>query len=106
MKKPKIINTLHFAKIHAVVLGFLGLIAGILYSFGGFIIDALVSIGWISSSSASTPGLSLGTLLAFQALIGMPILFAIFGFFAGALIAHLHNLISSWPLFRTALRIS
>ena len=73
-------------------MGFLGLIAGVLYSFGGLAIDALVSIGWITSTE--TPGLSSGTALAFLALIGMPILFAGFGFIVGAIIALIYNFLA------------
>ncbi|MFQ5677381.1 MAG: hypothetical protein ACE5G1_15945, partial [bacterium] len=72
----------------------IGLILGILYSFGGLIIDALVSMGWITS--AETPGLSFGTVLAFGALIGMPIIFATFGFIVGLIEAFLYNLFARW----------
>lgn len=83
MTKLKKINALSLAKFQAVLTAFLGLVAGILYSFGGLIIDALVSIGWITFPSTS--GLSYGTLLAFGALIGMPIIFASLGFIVGFL---------------------
>ena len=73
MAKETKINVLSLAKVHALTAGFLGLIAGILYSFGGLLIDALVSLDWITSSE--TPGLSYGTVLAFGALIGMPMIF-------------------------------
>ena len=59
----------------------LGFAAGILYSFGGLIIDVLVSADWISTSE--TPGLSFGTVLAFGALIGMPAIGATLGFVLG-----------------------
>ena len=70
-------------------MALVGLIFGILYSFGGAIIDVLVSQGWITT--ASTPGVSWGTALAFLAIIGMPIIFATFGFIAGAIGAFLYN---------------
>lgn len=82
------------AKLQAVIMAALGLVAGILYSFGGLIMDALVSAGWLDSSSTS--GLSLGTLLAFGALVGMPALFAIAGFAAGAIGATLFNIVAPW----------
>ncbi len=53
----------------------LGLVCGVLYSFGGLVVDLL------------TIGLNWGTVLAFGALVGMPIIFGAFGFFLGALIA-------------------
>ena len=66
-------------------MAFMGLILGVLYSFGGALIDVLVTIGWITSSE--TPGLSYGTALAFWAIIVMPLLLAIFGFMAGSISA-------------------
>lgn len=96
MIKVKKIGVLSFTKFQAIMMALLGLLAGIIYSFGGLIIDGLVSIGWVSSTSASTPGLSIGTVLAFGALIVMPIIFLIFGFAAGLVEAFLFNLFSKW----------
>jgi hypothetical protein len=59
-------------------------------------IDVLVSIGWVSSASASTPGLGFGTVLAFGALIGMPIIFAACGFIVGLIEAFLYNVFARW----------
>ena len=53
----------------------LGLGCGVLYSFGGLVIDLL------------TVGLNGGTLMAFGALLGMPLIFGAFGFVCGVLIA-------------------
>jgi len=94
MKKIKKIRVLSLAKFQAVLGAVIGLILGILYSFGGLIIDALVSIGWITSQE--TPGLSIGTVLAFGALIGMPIIFAVLGFIVGLIEALLYNLFAGW----------
>lgn len=58
-----------------VVMGFVGLAAGILYSVGGFLYELL------------TWNLNRGTLLAFGAIIGMPVVFVPFGVVAGALLA-------------------
>ena len=88
------IDVLSFAKLHALVAGCVGIIAGTLYSFGGLIIDAFVSLGWIVSDE--TPGLSYGTVLAFGALVGMPLIFAVCGFVAGATVAVLYNCIARW----------
>ncbi|NQS91274.1 MAG: hypothetical protein HQ574_02610 [Chloroflexi bacterium] len=96
MTKVKKLGVVSFAKLQAVMMGMAGLIAGILYSFGGLMIDILVSIGWVSSASASTPGLSFGTVLAFGALIGMPVIFAAFGFGAGLIEAILFNVFARW----------
>jgi hypothetical protein len=90
MARIKKLNVLSFAKFLAVLGALIGLLAGILYSFGGLIVDALVSIGWVSTTE--TPGLSYGSVLAFGALIGMPVIFAVFGFILGIVGALLYNL--------------
>lgn len=80
-------------KNFALLLGYIGLlmgfICGILYSFGGLIIDSLVSLDWVESND--TPGLSIGTLYAFGALLGMPLIGACIGSFSGLVGAFLHN---------------
>lgn len=94
MARSKKIKVLSFAIFQGFLGTLLGLIAGIIYSFGGLIIDVLVSMGWITSSE--TPGLSYGTLLAFGALIAMPIIFAIGGFILGIVEAFRYNLVGGW----------
>lgn len=94
MARSKKIKVLSFAIFQGFLGTLLGLIAGICYSFGGLIIDVLVSMGWVTTSE--TPGLSYGTLLAFGALIGMPIIFAIGGFILGIVEALLYNLVGRW----------
>ena len=91
MAKIKIVR---YATVQAIVMGFVGLALGVIYSFGGLIIDAFVSLGLITS--AETPGLSYGTVLAFGALIGMPAIFAAFGFITGIIGAFLFNLFPKW----------
>ena len=88
--KHKKINILKTAKLNTIIGAFAGLAAGILYSFGGLIIDTLVTKGLITSTE--TPGLSEGTILAFGALIGMPIIFAFWGFILTIIGAFLYNL--------------
>lgn len=72
-----------FIKIHVIVFGILGLLAGILYSFGGLAIDILISLEWITTTE--TPGLSYGTILAFGALIGMPLIGIALGLVTGVI---------------------
>lgn len=74
------IKILAYAKLQAVILALAGLVAGILYSGIGLIIDL------------STVGLNKGTALAFLAIPGMPIYFAVFGFISGLIGAYLYNL--------------
>lgn len=96
MAKVKKIGLLSFTKLQTLMGTIIGLIAGILYSFGGFFIDTFVSLGWVSAEFAETPGLSYGTILAFGALIGMPIIFAGFGLILGFIEAILYNLYAKW----------
>ncbi len=96
MAKVKKIGVLSFARLQAVMMTIIGLIAGIGYSFGGLIIDMLVTIGWDSPASASTTGLGFGTVLAFGALIGMPIIFATSGFILGLIESFLYNIFARW----------
>jgi hypothetical protein len=84
MAKLRKIGVLSSSKFSGALMAFIGLIAGILYSFGGAIYDLL------------TTGANLGTALAFLALIGMPIIFAIPGFVLGAIGALLYNLVAGW----------
>ncbi len=90
MKRNQKIKIFSLAKFQAMLASLLGLVAGIVYSFGGLIIDTLVSIGYITSRE--TPGLSAGTALAFGALIGMPILFAVGGYVLGIIEAVFFNM--------------
>ncbi len=91
MEKVQKIKVFSFAKFQAILLTFVGLVCGILYSVGGFMIDLLVTVGVFSSGFMSTSGLGFGTVLAFGALIGMPIIFAIFGYILGIIESILFN---------------
>ena len=91
MKKIKVLS---FAKFQGAIGLVLGLIAGILYAFGGLLIDALVSLQWITTNE--TPGLSYGTILAFGALIGMPVIGGTVGFVIGLVEGVLYNTLAKW----------
>lgn len=78
------INVLQYAKLQLLIMALIGLLAGMLYSVGGLIIDIF------------TIGLNGGTALAFLALIGMPVIFAVFGFITGIIGAFLYNAASKW----------
>ena len=84
MARPRRFGVLTTATLLGILMGFTGLICGILYAFGGFVFELL------------TGTLNAGTVLAFGALIGMPVTFAVFGFMAGALGAVLYNLVVGW----------
>jgi len=83
MARLKKIRVLSLAKLQGILFAYVGLLCGILYSFGGFIYDLV-----------TTGSLNLGTALAFFALIGMPLIFASFGFIVGLILAVLYNLFS------------
>jgi hypothetical protein len=89
MAKHKKMGVLFIIQFQTIMGALIGLILGILYSFGGLIIDTLVTLGLITSSE--TPGLSYGTVLAFGALVGMPIIFALFGCVLGLIEAVLYK---------------
>ena len=84
MTKARKFGALSFAKLQAVMMAIVGLIAGMLYSFGGAIYDVL-----------TTGSVNLGTALAFLALIGMPVIFAASGFVLGLIQAPLYNLFAT-----------
>lgn len=90
MVKINRVKMFSLAKFQAVLFALLGLIAGILYSFGGLVIDTLVSLNLMQTNE--TPGLSEGTILAFGALIGMPLIFFLFGFALGFVQSVLYNI--------------
>lgn len=87
MSNRKTISPISSAKFLAVLGVLVGFLCGLFYSVGGFLIDALVSMEFLSSA----PGLSYGTLLAFGALIGMPLLLGAAGFLLGMVAGLLFN---------------
>jgi hypothetical protein len=80
MARLRRLGAIFAAKLVAILAALLGVTAGILYSFGGFFWDLF------------TGTLNSGTALAFLALLGMPAIFAAFGFVAGAIGAVLYNM--------------
>ena len=94
MKKRNKLNILAFAKFLAIFFGLIGLLLGILYFFGGLILDVSVSMNWLQSKE--TTGLSYGTFLAFGALILMPLTGILIGFFTGIIEALLYNIWTQW----------
>ena len=97
MAKLKKIGVLSFTKFLAALMAFAGLITGILYSFGGAIYDVVK--GFPVGSEGDLPTWLCGPpvcLIAFGAIIGMPIIFAVPGFIAGAIGAFLYNLGARW----------
>jgi hypothetical protein len=85
------LNIYSFAKMQGIVMTLVGLLAGIIYSFGGLLIDTLVTFNLMTTTE--TPGLSYGTILAFGALVGMPVIFGMFGFATGFIGAYMYNVV-------------
>ncbi len=81
MKK---LNVFSYAKLQAIVTGFAGIIAGLIYSVGGTFYDL------------ATIGLNKGTALAFFAIPVMPLYFTVLGFISGLVGAYLYNLSINW----------
>ena len=70
---PHMTSLLQPANRLALATGFIGLICGVFYAIGGFFVDLF------------TIGLNEGTVLAFGALLGMPLLFGAAGWACGFL---------------------
>jgi hypothetical protein len=86
------IGVVSLARTLGALMGLVGLGTGILYSFGGAVIDVLVSYELITTSE--TPGVSWGTVLAVGALPATPIISGTVGVISGAVVAVLYNSVS------------
>ena len=84
MEKVNKIDIFLCAKLQGIIAGLIGLFCGVIYATIGTIIDL------------STIGLNAGTALAYLAIIGMPIFFAVFGYVTGLVSAALYNCCSKW----------
>lgn len=85
---------LNYMKFCGMLGAIIGLIFGVFYSFGGLIIDSMVSVNLLSPATWGTSGLGAGTLLAFGALIGMPALFAAGSVILGIVLAGGYNVMN------------
>lgn len=94
MEARQQLNLIQFLKFISFIGFLLGLLAGVIYSFGGLVVDTLVSLDVLAAETFETPGLSKGTLLAFGALIGMPIIGAGFGLALSVVGGLLYNIVS------------
>lgn len=78
------VGILFFAKLQGLVFAFIGFLAGIAYSFGGFFYELF------------TASLNGGTAIAFLAVLGMPAMLGILGFISGAVEAVVYNYLARW----------
>ena len=84
MVKLKRVGVFSVAKLQAIIMSFVGLIAGIFIA----IIDMMLKSLATSAGIDKLPGAELG----FSAIIILPIAYAIFGFIGGAIGAIVYNL--------------
>ena len=84
MKKTRKLNAFNYGLLQGLIFTLLGFAIGLLYAVGGFISDLL------------TTGLNLGTLLAFLAVIGIPVTFGVIGFATGWVGGLLFNFATLW----------
>lgn len=82
MKEIKKVSVKSAVHLGSVCGGLVGLLAGVMYSFGGLIIDAV------------TTGLNEGTALAFGALLGMPLIGLGYGLVVGLVGSLLYNFVA------------
>jgi len=93
-KKVTRVGVLKCGLIQSVIGAVMGLIVGIIY-FGMFSMGGLLSgISGMEEFSAMGAGLGIG--MGFAFLVFIPILYAIFGFIGGAVIAAVFNLAAGW----------
>ncbi len=77
------ISYIRLARLQALLMSMVGLVCGLLYAFGGAVYDLVSTGSW-----------NAGTALAFLALLGMPLAFAVVGGILGFVQAMLFNLIA------------
>lgn len=90
------IAVIPFAKFHAALLGLVGIAAGLIYAGGGLTLDILISIELLAPDTGGSTGLGYGTVLAFGALVGIPLVFMVVGYMMGVLEATAYNLYMKW----------
>jgi hypothetical protein len=86
----KRIGIMSAAKIQAIIMAAIGLIAGVLYAI------MMSLLGGIMAASGSSSGGGIMAGLGFASIIVFPILYGALGFVFGALGAWLYNLVAGW----------
>ncbi|TKJ17183.1 hypothetical protein CEE44_01455 [Candidatus Woesearchaeota archaeon B3_Woes] len=79
MKTIKKLGVLSVAKIQGVIMAFIGLLYGIVYTIFGNLSDVLAEAG------------AVGVGLGYAGIIILPFFYGIFGFIGGAFVAFLYN---------------
>ncbi|MEK6885818.1 MAG: hypothetical protein AABX17_02535 [Nanoarchaeota archaeon] len=92
MVELKRIGPLSLAKLETIFMAFIGLLIGIFYAIIGMFISGL------SEGALQEAGLDASSTIMFSpwAIIVMPLLYAILGFFSGLIGAGLYNLVAGW----------
>lgn len=93
MKTLKKIDVLSFARFQTILMALIGVLAGVMVAFFGFIFQFFAG-HWIEEgSSLGHPGM-FGLGLGLAALVILPLVYAVIGFFVGVIGAALFNLVS------------
>jgi hypothetical protein len=87
MAELRKIGILSFAKINAIMSAFFGLLGGIYF--------AAMSVFAQAGGTSIIPGIPT-FVLGFAFVIILPIIYGIFGFIGGLIVAALYNLFASW----------
>lgn len=94
MKKSSKLNYKNFTLFLGYIGLLIGIVLGVIYSFGGLLIDSLKSLNLITTSA--TPGLSIGTLYGFGALLGIPLIGGVIGLITGVIGGFMYNTFTSF----------
>ncbi len=89
MKTLKRIDILSFAKFQTILMALIGVLAGVMIAFFGFIFQAFA--GRFIEGGESFAGFGMG--LGLAALVILPLVYAAIGFFVGVIGGALFNLV-------------
>jgi predicted membrane-bound spermidine synthase len=95
MKTLKKIDVLSFAKFQTVLMALIGVLVGVMVAFFGFIFHFFFARLAESGSSLPNIGMGMGLGLGLAALVILPLVYAVIGFFVGLIGAALFNLVSA-----------
>ncbi|MBN2346188.1 MAG: hypothetical protein JXO51_07330 [Candidatus Aminicenantes bacterium] len=91
MKTLKRIDVISFAKFQTVLMAIIGVLAGVMFAFFGFIFQAFA--GRLTQGDIPWAGFGAGMGLA--ALVILPLVYAVIGFISGIIGGALFNLVSA-----------
>ncbi|PIN75123.1 hypothetical protein COV18_05215 [Candidatus Woesearchaeota archaeon CG10_big_fil_rev_8_21_14_0_10_37_12] len=83
MRELRKLGVLSAAKVHALICAIFGLVIGVVYAVVG-------AVAGVTGGSGLLAGLGL------LAIIVLPVLYAIFGFIGGLIVAAIYNIVARW----------